>query len=199
MMNELTHKITPSYIKNATGSSFNNANKYFIPLTTAMSYYKIDTISRISAFLATITIESASLRCVEENLFYTNESHLANTFKRIFSGDPLKAKPFIKNPNALSKLLYQGFHGRGLIQLTWEKNYRECGVDLDLDLIKKPELLCEPLISALSAGWYWSKMKCNLAADNLDMDSVTRIVNGPARLHLSQRIERFENSMDLLA
>jgi putative chitinase len=179
-------------LKVATGCDELHAHKYLEPLRAAMEKFEINTPQRIAAFLATVSVESARLTAVEEGLYYSSAERLANIFKRTFNGDAKQAEPFTKNPKALSKLLYNGFHGRGLIQLTWEENYKACGSALGVDFVEHPELLTVPDYAALSAGWFWHKNGCNQAADEGSMEKVTRIVNGPAKLHLAERTHQYE-------
>jgi putative chitinase len=178
-------------LKAATGSNELDALKYIAPLNQSMDRFEINTPQRIAAFLATISIESARLSAVEENLFYSNPERLASIFKRVFP-DAKAAEGFTKNPKALSQILYNGFHGRGLIQITHEPNYKACGDALGVNFIEEPELLATPIYAALSAGWFWKTNGCNEAADAGDMDKVTRIVNGPAKLHLAERKHQYD-------
>lgn len=185
-------------LKAGTGCTELDAHKYLEPLRVAMEKFEINTPKRIAAFFATISIESARLSAVEEGLYYSNAERLANIFKRTFNGDANQAVPFTKNPKALSKLLYNGFHGRGLIQLTHEANYKACGDALGVDFVNSPELLAIPEYAALSAAWFWHTNKCNEAADEGNMDKVTRIVNGPAKLHLAERTHQYEIALNHL-
>lgn len=178
--------ITVEFLQKATDSTPANAAKYVDALNTAMERFEINTPQRIAAFLATVSIESARLSAVEEGLFYSSPERLASIFKRAFR-DADDAKPYAKNPKALSAKLYQGFHGRGLIQLTWEANYRRCGDALGVDFVADPALLTTPKYAALSAAWFWKANGCNAAADLGDMTKVTAIVNGPAKMHLAER------------
>ena len=178
--------ITAEYLAKATGATPANAAKYLAAVNAAMVRFEINTHQRIAAFLATVAIESAHLAAVEEGLFYSSPERLASIFKRAFKS-PAEAVPFAKNPKALSAKLYEGFHGRGLIQLTWRRNYEACGQALGVDLVGNPAMLAAPEHAALSAGWFWKTNGCNEAADRGDMDAVTKIVNGPAKLHLAER------------
>lgn len=178
--------ISAEYLAKATGATPANAAKYLVAVNAAMARFEINTHQRVAAFLATVAIESAHLAAVEEGLFYSSPDRLASIFKRAFKS-PAEAVPFAKNPKALSAKLYEGFHGRGLIQLTWRRNYEACGQALGVDLVGNPALLSAPEHAALSAGWFWKTNGCNEAADRGDMDAVTKIVNGPAKLHLAER------------
>ena len=182
----------------ATGATAPNAEKYLDALVFAMDHFEIDTPKRRAAFLATVSVESAKLSAVEEGLYYSDPARLATIFKTAFGGDVEAARPFSKHPAALSQKLYQGFHGRGLIQLTWERNYKACGDALTMDFVANPDLLLTPKYAALSAGWFWSTNKCNVPADAGDMTKVTRIVNGPALMHLAERTEQYTQALSAL-
>lgn len=186
--------ITLARLLASTGCTTTNGIKYLEPINEALHRFDIDTDQRIAAFLATVAVESAHLNAVEEGLYYSDPARLAKIFPRAFSS-VAEATPFAKNPAALSRKLYEGFHGRGLIQLTWRKNYIACGDALQVDILNRPELLTTPKYAALSAGWFWGTNKCNAAADLGDMTKVTAIVNGPAKLHLAERKAQYQLAM----
>ena len=73
------------------------------------------------------------------------------------------------------------YRGRGLKQITFKDNHRDCGRALDVDLIANPGLLAtDDALAARSAAWFWSARGCNEAADKGDFAQTTRIINGPA-------------------
>jgi putative chitinase len=185
---------TKKYVQKACEASTANTDKFYDALIVAMTRYEINTPKRIAAFLATIEVESAKLTATEESLYYSSPDRLTSIFKRAFKS-PAEALPYIKNPKALSQKLYNGFHGRGLIQLTWEENYRKCGTALGVDFVANPSLLSTPQYAALSAAWFWSIHNCNQWADQSDMDHITLEVNGKAKLALQERIAEFKENM----
>jgi putative chitinase len=182
--------MTLEQLMQATGASRFMCERYLEPLNAAMERFNISTPEQKAAFIATITIETGRLKWMEESLFYRNANRLANIFKRVFNGDPKAAEPYIENPLALSEKLYNGYHGRGMIQLTWEKNYKACSDALGVDFVAEPKLLRTPEYAALSAAWFWHENGCNDVAD--DMTKVTRIVNGPALMHLKERQQQYD-------
>ena len=182
--------ITLQYLEDATTSNKANAQTYLEGINAAITQFDINTHNRLSAFLATVAIESAHLSTVEEGLFYSNAARLASIFHRAFINEEA-ALPFVRNSSALDQKLYGGFHGRGLIQLTWEANYAACSKALGVDFIANPRYLCQPMYAALSAGWFWATHGCNEAADSGDMSLVTLHVNGPAKLALKERQDQF--------
>jgi hypothetical protein len=89
-------------------------------------------------------------------------------------------------------LRYYPWHGRGLIQTTWERNYQVMGNLIGVDLIANPDLLLEweyalpALFVGMEQGVYTGK-KLSDYIDNIDEDdredlrefaNARRIVNG---------------------
>jgi putative chitinase len=70
------------------------------------------------------------------------------------------------------------FKGRGILQITGRANYKQYGDALGLDLIANPALAADPRTSVLTACEYWTIRKINAAADNDDLITVTKKVNG---------------------
>lgn len=190
--------MTPELIAQCTGGTLANARVYAVPLTDAMALFQINTPRRQSAFLATVGIESARLTAVEESLYYRDAGRLASIYPRAFDNAE-EARPYTRNSEALGKLLYQGYCGRGLIQLTWEKNYRAAGEALGKPYLAQPNMVKEPVDAALTAAWFWSANGCNKPADALDMTGVTRIVNGARLMHLAERVALYDGGMVALA
>lgn len=182
--------LTLEQLRYSTSARLEDAERYVDWLNDAMQQYEINTHLRIAAFLATVAIESAHLRVAEESLYYLSAERLAKIFPRAFK-TVADAEPYVRNPAGLSEKLYDGYHGRGLIQLTWRKNYLECSNALNMDFVTQPERLTEPKWAALSAAWYFNSHGCLSAADRGDMDEVTLLVNGPAKLHLRERMDQY--------
>lgn len=190
-------QLTTDQIALYTKASPLDALRFTTHLNEAMSAYQIDNPQRVAAFLATVSIESARLSTTEESLYYKDAARLANIYPRVFK-KPADALPYVRNPHALSMLLYSGFHGRGLIQLTWRKNYEAASEELGQDYVGLPDLVAQPYHAALTAAWYWATNGCNEAADEGDMDEVTRIVNGPRKMHLAERTALYESNIEAL-
>lgn len=126
---------------------------------TIVVAYHVTTRLRIAHFLAQILHESAGLRTTEEfasGAAYEGRLVLGNTQP----GDGRR------------------FKGRGLLQLTGRANYKRLGLLLDIDLVANPERAAEPELSLIIACEYWKQHKINAHADQDDLHSVTRIING---------------------
>lgn len=76
---------------------------------------------------------------------------------------------------------YEGFYGRGLIQLTGKPNYiayqQFCGEDVSSSLNNRQKIENSPH-AALSSGWFWSVKNLNYYADKNDFICITYIING---------------------
>lgn len=182
----------------ATGSSIADAAAAHPHLQTAMAQFAIDGLLRQAAFFATIAIESAHLAKTEEDLYYKDAARLASIYPRAFV-DAQAAEPYTRNPRGLSDLLYQGYHGRGYIQLTWRANYERATDVLSYNYVGNPALVCEPQHAALTAAWAWEERLCNVFADAADMTTITRRVNGPALMHLDARERQYRIALKVLA
>lgn len=190
--------MTVEQLAKATSASLVNAQRFHKPLLAAMAQFKINTPVRIAAFLATVSVESARLTVTEEDLYYRDAARLAHIYPRAFK-TPVDASAYVANPKKLGQLLYQGYWGRGLIQLTWKTNYRKAATALGHEYVKTPELVASVAHAALTAAWYWQTNGCNEAADKEDMREVTRRVNGPALMHLVERTAQFKVAKGVFA
>lgn len=170
----------------ATGSSSADAIRYAEPLSAAMALFDIAGAARIAPFLANVSVETTRLSKVEEDLYYKDPARLADIYKRAFK-NAAEAAPYARNPKGLSQLLYGGYHGRGLMQLTWLDNYVACGKALGRDFVSDPSVVCEPTNAALSAAWFWNQNGCNQLADKGQFDLIVERINGPRKLHLAER------------
>jgi putative chitinase len=91
------------------------------------------------------------------------------------------------------------FHGRGLIQITGKDNYTHCSNALygDLRLLDTPELLCQQDGAIRSACWFWNSRELNDFADNHDIITITKRING-GTLGLAERTERYHRALEVL-
>ncbi|MDM0007204.1 glycoside hydrolase family 19 protein [Variovorax sp. J22G73] len=173
---------------NCTGATRANAERYVLHLADGMNRFRIHSDNAVAAFLGQLVIESDTLDKVEEGLYYTTAARLREVFPSLFVQGGYRAEDYLRNPRALSALRYKGFHGRGLIQLTWEDAYVAAGKAMGVNYRDKPELLLQPLHAALSACWVFAQFKdCLPAAERGDVYDITGRINGKARLKLVER------------
>ena len=172
--------------------------------------YEINTILRISHFLAQCAHESGNFSVTQENLNYSAK-RLQEVFGRYFTTHA-KALLYERKPVKIASLVYGNrmgngdeqsiegykYRGRGYIQLTGKNNYllfdkslNETG--LEVDIIGNPDLVATtyPLISA---AWFFNKNNLNEIADlggtKEIITRVTKKVNGGTH-GLESRISYF--------
>lgn len=82
-------------------------------------------------------------------------------------------------------LRYYPWHGRGYVQLTWQRNYVFAGKKLDRDLTTDPEAVMEPTIAAEILvvgsldGWFTShNLRQHVNASKTDYVQARRVING---------------------
>jgi putative chitinase len=167
------------------------AEKWCIPLRYTCSNFDIDTPNRVAGFLAQVGHESGGLRFISEDLHYRAEA-LTRVWPTRFP--PGIAESYAMQPERIANRAYADrmgngdeasgdgwkYRGRGLIQLTGKDNYAAFSLSADNEALVKPDLVAEPELAALSAGWFWSANGLNALADAKDIVGMTRRINGGA-------------------
>src|SRR5262245_61336581 len=91
------------------------------------------------------------------------------------------------------------FFGRGWIQLTGRRSYRDAGAALDLDLVRHPELVLANNTEV--TAWFWNAHHLHAFSDVGDLDGCTRAITGPEatpeRLALAQAL--YERACSVLS
>ena len=163
-------------------------HKWLDPLNETFAKYDISTPKRQACFIGQCMHESGGFRILQENLNYSAKA-LMNTWPSRFP-DMDTAEKYEHNPVKIASKVYAGrmgnttpedagkYIGRGLIQLTGKENYANCGLGLGVDLLGHPDWLATPKYAALSAGWFWNKKGLNALADTMDIETMTKRING---------------------
>lgn len=160
-------------------------------LNTVLPRYGITTPLRKAHFIAQIAHESGELKYRSENLNYSAKA-LRTVFGKYFTDDAA-AEAYARQPEAIANKVYADrmgngdeasgegwrYRGRGLIQLTGKNNYEQCGNGIGKDLVSNPDALTEAAdTSVLAACWYWDTHKLNEYADQDDIKTITKKING---------------------
>ena len=182
--------------------------KWEQPLLDVFDKYSINTLNRQACFIGQCMHESGGFKLLEENLHYSSGA-LMRTWPSRFP-DQDTADKFANNPEKIANKVYGGrmgnvedgdgwkYHGRGLIQLTGKDNYANCGSGLGVDLLSNPEWVATPEYAALSAGWFWNKKGLNDLADTMDIETMTKRING-GTLGIDDRKAKIRMVMQKLA
>lgn len=123
------------------------------------TYGILENSLRLIHFLAQLAHESGNFRYMEEiasGAAYEGRKDLGNTQ----TGDGKR------------------FKGRGPIQLTGRANYRKYGQQLGIDFENNPQIVAIPSIGLMVACKFWADNGLNALADQDDLRSITRRING---------------------
>lgn len=192
------------------------AVKFVEPLNEVFERFQIDTLVRQSAFLAQAGHESVRFTTLVQNLNYSTKG-LLRVFPQFFT--PEQATEYAHKPLRIASRIYAGrmgnrdeqstdgwwYRSRGLFpKILGAAGYRRCSEGLMQDpqvLLKRPELLAEPLWATRSAAWFWDSGDCNTLADvptDQSFRRLTRRINGG--LHgISDRIYLYNLAKGLLS
>lgn len=163
---------------------------------------EINTIARVTHFLAQLHHESAGFTRLLENLNYT-AVRLTQVWPTRFP-TVAAAMPYANNPEALANKTYGGrmgntapgdgwkYRGRGLIQLTGKDAYAKASEWTGLDLVATPEMAGVPQHAARIAADFWAEKGLNELADTGDIRAITLKINGGLNgLEERDRLRRF--------
>jgi putative chitinase len=160
----------------------------------------ISTALRLSHFLGQVMVETGQLKALAESLRYRNPERLDGLFKAV-TGVAHARQLIAAGEQAIANTVYANrngnggpetgdgwrYRGRGLLQVTGKGNYAAVAAIVGKPLVAQPERLEDPAEAAESAAIFWKKRGINAAADADDLDQVTLLVNGRARLHMAER------------
>ena len=184
------------------------AEHWFEALCEILPDYDINTVERVAAFLAQTAHESGGYRAIKENLNYKAES-LCRVWPKYFNTG--NAAQYAHNQQAIANRAYANrmgngpeesgdgwkFCGRGLIQLTGKDNYSRYAQSLEISLDEASEHLTTFEGCVQSACWFWEANNLNQYADNGDMLTMTKRING-GTLGLEDRIKHYKQALSVL-
>ena len=178
------------------------------PLNETFAKYDISTPKRQACFLGQTMHESGGYKHLVENLNYSAKALVATWSSRFPNIE--YAMEYERKPERIANKVYGGrlgntedgdgakYIGRGLIQLTGKENYANCGSSLGVDLVGNPDWLANPKYAALSAGWYWNKRNLNPLADNMQIEEMTKKINGGS-IGLEDRKAKINKVLDIIS
>jgi putative chitinase len=188
----------------------NNVEQWFTALNENLPTYEINTVERVSAFIAQCAHESGGFRRLKENLNYKWES-LRKVFPKYFPTDEL-AQEYAHKQEQIANRVYGGrmgngdestgdgfrYCGRGLIQLTGKNNYTKFAESIGMAVEEVPALL-ETFDGAVkSACWFWKTNNLNQFADTGDILTMTKRING-GTIGLEDRQKHYAHALEVFA
>lgn len=186
-------------------------SKVLDELPSVIDTFKINSINKLSNFLAQCAHESGNFKFVIENLNYSAEG-LIKIFPKYFSKET--AEIAARKPEMIANIVYSNrmgngdkasgdgwkYRGAGYIQLTGKSNYKAFGDYIGVDLLKEPGLVATkyPLTSA---AWYFEVRKlwsiADLGIDDATIKILTLKINGGTH-GLDDRISKTKTFNSLL-
>jgi putative chitinase len=166
----------------------------------------------VAHVLGQVVVETAGLTALVENLNYRTPAVLLKNFRAV--RDVADAQRLIAaGPEAIANRVDAGrlgngneasgdgwrYRGSGYKQLTGRVNYRSIGRQVGVDLEGTPEMAREPVAAARVALAFWRANNCGPAAAANNCAAVTRIINGPAMLGLTERRAATDLALRLIA
>lgn len=181
---------------------------WYNALCEILPVYEINTPERVAAWLAQCAHESGYFKFLKENLNYRAES-LLKTFPKYFTTLE-EAKQYEKQPEKIANRVYanrmgngdestgDGFRylGRGLIQLTGKNNYTIFAASINTPLDQIPEYLQTFEGAVQSACWFWEQNSLNKFADNRDIVTMSKRING-GTIGMEDRLMKYEKCLKM--
>lgn len=185
---------------------------WFDALSKLLPDYSINTPQRIAAFMAQCAHESGGFTALKENLNY-KPATLRKIFAKYFPDDA-SANDYCSRPNkqeAIANKVYANrmgngdeasgdgyrYCGRGLLQLTGKDNYSWFAASLSITPEEAAEYLQTFEGAAQSACWFWETNNLNQFADQGDILTLTKRING-GTIGLDDRIKHYEHALHVM-
>lgn len=172
--------------------------------------YEINTVNRVSGFLAQCGHESNDFTVLKENLNYSADG-LNKVFPKYFKNAGRNANDYARNPEKIANVVYANrmgngdissgdgwkYRGRGAIQLTGKDNYSSFAKYIGKSLDETVSY-CETLQGAVeSACWFWKTRNLNETCDKDDIVTMTKKING-GTIGLEDRKKHYNNNKNIL-
>ncbi|CAB4129340.1 COG3179 Predicted chitinase [uncultured Caudovirales phage] len=184
---------------------------WFEALEKILPDYDINTPERVAAFLAQCAHESGGFNAIQENLNYRAVT-LRKVFPKYFPNDEI-ANQYASQPNKaelIANRVYanrmgngdeasgDGFRycGRGLIQLTGKSNYSRFAESIDTPVEEITDFLQTFEGCVQSAAWFWEANNLNQYADNGDILTMTKRING-GTIGLEDRTKHYHHALQV--
>ena len=173
--------------------------------------FGIDTPKRIAAFISQCGHESAGWRYFSENLNYSAKA-LDTVFRKYFAYGGRNAYDYERQPEKIANVVYANrmgngdsfsgdgwrYRGRGPIQLTGKNNYTTFSSEMNVDAVTDPDIVSNDFkVSLMSAIWFWNTNGLNRYADEGDIKTMTKRING-GYIGLEDRLMYYVLALDIL-
>ena len=184
--------------------------EWYDVMKVALPLYEINTVERVAGFIAQCGHESRNFGVLTENLNYS-ASALNKIFPKYFTRAGRSAQQYHRQPERIANVIYANrmgnsdpgsgdgwrFRGGGLIQLTGKRNYTAFAESIDISLDDAVDYVRTIEGALVSACWFWKTNNINKYCDRLDIETMTRRING-GTIGLEDRKKHWEHALDVL-
>lgn len=153
--------------------------------------WEIDTIDRVSGFIAQCAHESRNFTVLTENLNYSADA-LNKIFPKYFKRAGRDAQDYHRQPEKIANVIYANrmdngdadsgdgwkFRGGGILQLTGRHNYTKFSEAVDKSVDEAVDYVRTKEGALASACWFWSSNHINQYCDSQDIVGMTKRING---------------------
>ena len=128
--------------------------------------------------------------CIGKAFFIANSLHESGEYKFLEE---------ILPKGVQEKDVYDGYKGRGIMQLTWFDNYKGYGESVGENFLddNKVRIAKEKKHTVGSGAWFWKKRGLNEYAINNDLITVSALINGGYN-HFDERARYYRLSINAL-
>ncbi|MBN6070261.1 LysM peptidoglycan-binding domain-containing protein [Aggregatibacter actinomycetemcomitans] len=128
--------------------------------------------------------------CIGKAFFIANSLHESGEYKFLEE---------ILPKGVQEKDVYDGYKGRGIMQLTWFDNYKGYGESVGESFLgdNKVRIAKEKKHAVGSGAWFWKKRGLNKYAINNDLITVSALINGGYN-HFDERAKYYRLSINAL-
>lgn len=184
----------------AAGLTSDSADRWHAVVSEALFEFGIVAPQRVAAWIAQVGTESGGFARLQESFDYSVDglrgvfgARMPLALAGVLGRQPGERSVPADRQARIASIVYAKrygngeaatgdgwrYRGRGLKQVTFADNYRECGHALGVDLVSRPDLLAaDDRLAARSAAWFWYANGCNQLADLGDIEQLTRRING---------------------
>lgn len=149
----------------------------------ALRYYHYSP-RELAYLFATIKGETGNKFVPVRETFARSDAQMAQNLNRLY---PRKART--KRAYWDERIWGGNYGGRGLVQITWLSNYRKFSRILGMDLVHRPELALDPLLSSIIIihGMRYGTFTGRKLSDYRNFYHMRKIINGTDKANLFAR------------
>jgi hypothetical protein len=143
--------------------------------------------------------------CLKRNATLTQAAYILATarWETNHTVKPVEEAYWLSDAWRAKNLRYYPWHGRGYVQLTWERNYLFAGKKLDRDLTTDPDAVMNPQVAAeilvvgSLEGWFTKhKLTDHVNATKKDYTNARRVINGTDKAaSIASLAEKYEAAL----